>query len=93
MTIKRYDFAEDTMEPADAGSWVAYEDIAHLFETRSLRDYFAAHAMAAFVGAVAVSRPDALDKALRESGASSVWELAAIEGYGYADAMLAERSK
>lgn len=64
-----------------------------IYPGMTLRDWFAGQAMAAFVGAIAVGRPDAVEKALKQSGTESVWELAAVEGYGYADAMIAERSK
>jgi hypothetical protein len=68
------------------------EDMSHL-RGITLRDHFAGKALTVFVQSAVGASNEALGKAMRQSGASNIWELAAKEAYGYADAMLMERDK
>lgn len=91
MSITRYSFEQDTMEPADDGAWVPFDEIAGLLHERSLRDWFAGQAligviMAQEAGGSLTKVQDVISQ-VRAGGHE------ARTAYAYADAMLAERSK
>jgi len=81
--VTRYNFEQDTMEPAEDGTWVAYEDVAYLLEQRSLRDWFAGQALRGLINRSWDHLPTDADRI-------KLW---AASAYVVADAMLAERSK
>jgi len=90
--INRYNMAEDSMEPDEAGTWVPFDEVERLLGERTLRDYFAGQALA---GMMANGfQPDEAHKrngiGARQAFGRDTYVAAA---YRLADAMLSERAK
>jgi hypothetical protein len=83
----RYSFEQDTMEPNPNGEWVAYDDVAHLMQSMTLRDMFASQVSAGVFMQVYS------DKSAKNEPAHELHKLVAQASYKIADAMLAERAK
>lgn len=63
-------------------------------EGMSLRDWFAGQALAGTLGALTSASRGSLEAVAAEYGfQGNLYEFAALNAYGYADAMLAERRK
>ena len=91
MTVERYNFAEDNMEPDDNGTWVAFEDVSHLFDQRSLRDWFAGQALPMVMETMPSASASAFKSAAPEILAQAIASTAARWSYAVADAMLEAR--